>query len=434
MKSLLALLLCCAALSAEAGVKIQHWVAPSGARVYFVETHTLPMLDVQVDFPAGGAYAPADKAGLAGLTNGLMDAGAGSLNEEQIAERRADLGVRLSETSDGDRAGMVLRTLSARTERDAAIDLLRTLLTQPTFPADVLAREKARTIASIQEADTRPDAIAAKRFAAALYPDHPYGRSADAASIERITREDLVAFHKEHYTAHGAVVSMIGDLTRAEAEAIAQRITEGLPAGSAAPTLPPVKMPAAGRVDVAHPAAQSHIHVGLPALKRGDPDFYALQVGNYVLGGGGFVSRLMNEVREKRGLVYDVHSYFSPRVLEGPFEIGLQTKREQAGEALKVVNQVLADYLRTGPTAAELKAAQQNMADGLALRIDSNAKLLGFISAIGYFGLPLDYLDNYAQKVRAVTAQQVREAFARHVKPEHLVTVVVAGDDAKPVQ
>ena len=423
------LLTALAASVAYAGVKIEHWVAPSGARVYFVETHALPILDVQVDFAAGAAFDPPGKAGLAAMTRGLLDAGTADMDEEKIAGRLVDLGVHLTASGDYDRAGLTLRTLSAPTERDGALDLMRTLLAQPAFPEGPLAREKTRGIAAIQEADTRPDSIAAKRFAAAIYPDHPYGITATAESIGRITRDDLVAFHRAYYSAKRAAISIIGDVTRAQAEDIAQKLTATLPAGVEDTSLPAVKSPTQGIVRIAHPATQSHIHVGLPALKRNDPDFYALQVGNYSLGGGGFVSRLMKEVREKRGYAYSVYSYFAPRKLEGPFEIGLQTKREQAGEALKVAQDVLAGFLAQGPTEKELTAAKKNLIDGFGLRFDSNAKLLGYLSAIGFYHLPLTYLDDFPAKVRAVTAKDVRAAFQRHVKPENLVTVIVATDE-----
>jgi zinc protease len=413
---------------ARAGVKIEHWVAQSGAKVYFIEARVLPILDVQIDFAAGGAFVPPGKAGLAGLTKGLLEAGAGSLDEEAIAGRLVDIGARLGGGADSDRASVSLRTLATKAERDAALDLMRTVMSAPTFPQSVLEREKARSIASIREAETRPDAIAGKRFAAAIYPDHPYGVSPTVDTVTAITRDDLVEFHRKHYGAKGAVVSIIGDVSRTEAEAIAQRLTEALPAGGGALLPPAVKKPQAATLKIAHPAAQSHVHVGLPAISRGDPDYFPLLVGNYTLGGGGFVSRLMKEVREKRGYAYSVYSYVAPRKLEGPFEIGLQTKREQVDDALKVVNEVLRDYIAKGPTAQELAAAKKNMVDGLALRMDSNAKLLGYLSAIGFYGLPLSYLDDFPAKVNAVTAEQIRAAFARHVKQENLVTVVVAAD------
>lgn len=412
----------------QAGPQIQHWVAPTGARVFFVESRGLPILDVRIDFVAGGARSPEGKSGVASLTAGMLEAGAGSLDEEQISARLVDLGAQLSSSSDQDMASVSLRTLSSVEEKSGALALMQAVLSAPTFPDAVLAREKTRTIEALKEADTRPDAIAGKRFAQALYPQHPYGRVATAESVAHITRDDLVQFHRSHYTARGAVVSIIGDVVRAEAEAIARQLTEALPAGEPVARLPAVSLPIRDTIKLAHPAAQSHIHLGLPALSRTDPDYFALLVGNYTLGGGGFVSRLMKEVREKRGYAYSVYSHFSPRVLPGPFEIGLQTKREQATDALKVVDEVLTRFLAEGPSARELAAAQKNLIDGQALRIDSNAKLLGYLSLIGFYGLPLDYLDQFPRRVASVTRDDVKAAFRRHVKPENLMTVIVAAD------
>lgn len=414
---------------AHAGPQIQHWVAPTGAKVYFVESRGLPILDVNIDFVAGGARSPADKSGVASLTASLLEAGAAELNEEQIAARLVDLGARLSSGSDHDKASVALRTLSSPEEKTGALALMRAVLSGPTFPEDVLAREKTRSIEALKDAETRPDSIAAKRFAAALYGDHPYGRSATPESVAKIERADLVQFHRTHYVAGNAVVSLLGDISRQEAEAIAVQLTEALPAGAPLAPLPAVALPKRDTLKVDHPATQSHIHVGLPAMRRdASPDYFALLVGNYTLGGGGFVSRLMKEVREKRGYAYSVYSYFDPRVLPGPFQIGLQTKREQADAALKVVNEVLADFLAKGPTAEELAAAKKNLVDGQALRIDSNAKLLGYLALIGFHGLPLDYLDQFPRMVERVTKDDVKAAFNRYVKPENLVTVIVAAD------
>ena len=186
--TLVCLLTSLASSLALAGVKIEHWVAASGAKVYFIETRVLPILDVQIDFAAGAAFVPAAKSGLDSLTQGLLESGAGDLDEEQIAGRLVDIAARLGGGADSDRASVGLRILSARPQREAALDLMRTVLSAPTFPQAVLEREKGRTIASIREAETRPDAIAAKRFAAAIYPDHPYGVSPTVASVGAVTR------------------------------------------------------------------------------------------------------------------------------------------------------------------------------------------------------------------------------------------------------
>ncbi|MFZ2628768.1 MAG: pitrilysin family protein [Rugosibacter sp.] len=429
MKNIAAFLaLICLSTLAAAGVKIEHWKTASGARVYFVAARQLPILDVQLDFAAGDLYTPPGKAGLPGLTRGLLEAGAADMDEEKIAGRLVDIGAQLGGGADSDRASVSLRTLSSKTERDAALALLHAVLSAPTFPQAVLEREKTRSIAALREADTQPEAIAAKRFAAAIYPDHPYGLSATMESVAAITRDDVASFYQQHYAAKNAAISIIGDVSRGEAEAIAERLTQGLPAGGEPAPLPAVKLPPRQTIKLPHPAAQSHVFIGLPAIQRGDADFFPLLVGNYSLGGGGFASRLMQEVREKRGYAYSVYSYFAPRQLAGPFEIGLQTKRAQVNDALKVVNDVLTGFIADGPTAKELAAAKKNLVDGLALRLDSNAKLLGQVSVIGFYGLPLTYLDDFPAKVNAVTAAQVRAAFARHVPAGHLVTVVVAAD------
>jgi zinc protease len=221
---------------------------------------------------------------------------------------------------------------------------------------------------------------------------------------------------------------MIGDITRNEADAVAQQLTVRLPQGGALPVLPPVP-PAQGQEErIAHPASQSHILMGAPALARGDPDFFALTVGNYILGGGGFVSRLTREVREKRGLAYSAYSYFIPMAQPGPFQIGLQTQKEQTGEALKVVRDTLAAYLRDGPTPAELKAAKDNLIGGFPLRIDNNRKILDNIAVIGFYRLPLDYLDTWTTNVAKVTTADIKAAFNRKIAADRLATVVVGAE------
>src|ERR1019366_6892307 len=242
-KIIFAVVLGFAAMTAQAGVKIAHWVAPSGANVYFVETHDLPMLDVQIDFPAGSAFDPPGKAGVASLAQGMLDSGAGDFEEEQLAEHIADLGAQMGGSVDNDRAGLSMRMLSSQQEREPALALLQTILSRPTYPEPALVREKARTIAALQEEETRPDAIAAKRFAAAIYPGHPYGISPDVNSVASISRDDLLGFYRSHYVASRAVVAIIGDVSRNEAETIAQRLTQALPAASTQAELPPVTLP-----------------------------------------------------------------------------------------------------------------------------------------------------------------------------------------------
>ena len=423
---------------AHAALQIQNWTLENGARVLFVENHTIPMLDVSVEFDAGARRDPAGKAGLAAFTNGMLARGvlaAGTepaLSEAQVSDAFADTAAQRGGAAGSERAGASLRTLSSPAERDAALTLLARVLAQPSFPADIIARDKARTIAHLKEALTKPEAIADKAFWHALYGDHPYGQQASPESVATIERADILEFHRSHYVADRAVIAMIGDISRAEADAIAQQLTQRLPrlpnSTDALPAMPEVPPAHAEELRIAHPASQAHILIGAPALQRNDPDYFTLTVANYILGGGGFVSRLTREVREKRGLSYSIYSYFSPMAQPGPFQIGLQTSKAQADEALKVVRSTLATFLQEGPTNAELKAAKDNLIGGFALRIDNNRKILDNIAAIGYYRLPLDYLDTWTAKVAQVTVADIRTAFARKVALDKLVTVVVGVD------
>jgi zinc protease len=417
---------------ASAVLPIEHWTTSRGTRVYFVRADAIPMLDVNIDFDAGSRHDPVGKSGLASMTAGMLARGVDGFDETALAERFADLGASRSGGAGSDRASVSLRTLTSPRERDAAIDLIARIVSRPTFPEGPFKRERERVVQSLREAQIRPDAIAQRTFDALLYPTHPYGREPVPESIEAIGRDDLVDFHRRRFGADAAVVSMIGAVTRAEAEAIAERLTRGLPAGEPAPPIPGVVAPPSVERRIPHPATQSHILTGVPAMARSDPDFFPLFVGNYVLGGGGFVSRLTAEVREKRGLSYSVYSYFSPMAQPGPFVVGLQTQKAQTDDALKVVRETVERFVREGPTEAELLAAKQNLVGGFALRIDSNRKILDNLANIGWYRLPLDYLERWTEQVERVTTAQVRDAFQRKIQPDRLVTVVVGAPDGRP--
>ena len=417
---------------ARASLPIEHWTTSNGTRVYFVRADSIPMLDVSLDFDAGGRFDPEGREGLASVANAMLAKGAGSMNEEAIADAFARIGAQRGGGAGDDRASITLRTLVSEPELSSALSLLATIVSRPAFPADVLEREKQRIVQALREAETKPETIAQRAFSTLLYPAHPYGRSATPDTVAALTREQVADFHRRYYGAQRAVVSMIGAVSRERAERIAEQLTAGLPPGEASPPMPRVE-PAAGAQErrIAHPATQSHILIGAPSIARGDPDFFPLFVGNYVLGGGGFVSRLYSEVREKRGLAYSVYSYFAPQLQPGPFTIGLQTQKEQTDTALAVVRETLERFLRDGPTDEELAAAKANLVGGFALRIDSNRKILDNIATIGYYRLPLDWLDRWTARVEAVTAQQVREAFARKVRAGSLATVVVGAGPAQ---
>jgi zinc protease len=350
------------------------------------------------------------------------------MTESEISDALADVAAQRGGGPGTDRSGMSIRTLSSSSERDQSIRVLARLLAHPSIPDEFFGRDKARTISSLKEALTKPGSIADKAFWRLAYNGHPYGNETTVESVEAITRDDLLQFHQTHYVANHAVIAMIGDVTREQANAIAIELTRRLPQGGTLAELPAVPASTGIEQRFPHPASQSHLLLGMPALARGDKDFFALTVGNYILGGGGFVSRIYRQVREQRGLAYSTYSYFNPMTQNGPYIAGLQTRKDQTDEALKVIRETIATFLRDGPTEAELKAAKENLIGGFALRIDNNRKILDNLSMIAYHQLPLDYLDTWTAQVSRVTVADIRSAFARKLSLDRMVTVVVGAE------
>jgi zinc protease len=421
---------------AWAALPIQHWTQPSGVAVYLVESPAVPMVDVQIDFDAGSRRDPADQAGLASVMAGMLSKGVRgkspetALDENALGEAWADLGASFGASADNDRLSLRLRSLVYPDLLSRAAALAARQLAEPSFPANVWQRERQRLAASIREANTRPATVAGRAFAQAVYGSHPYGYEMTEATLARISVADMQALHTRLLRPCRAKVSVVGAVTRAQADALVQQLFARLPA-SACPTLPAVAevMPlsAAAERRIAFDSAQAHVFIGQPGFKRDDPDFFALTVGNYILGGGGFVSRLTNEVREKRGLSYSVYSYFAPGLHAGAFTLGLQTRPDQAAQAVQVARDVVKQFVADGPIEAELKAARDNLIGGFALRIDSNRKLLENVANIAWNGLPLDYLDTWTAQVERVTLADIRAALARKLQPQRMVTVVVGG-------
>ena len=416
-------------LPSAAMAPIEHWQTSNGARVYFVPAPELPMIDVQIVFNAGAAR-DGEQPGLAQLTHTLLDKGAGGLSADEIAQRLEGVGARIGGDSLRDMATLSLRSLNDGKYLQPALDLFATLLADPDFnPAD-LKRERERMLVALQYAQQKPGEVAERAFYAALYGEHPYASPPDGTveSLNAIDREALQRFHERFYVARNAVVAIVGALDRGAAERLADTLVKQLPAGAPAPALPEVPdLQAAREQRIEHPSSQTHIQVGQPGIHRTDPDYFALYVGNYILGGGGLVSRLSNEIREKRGLAYSAYSYFLPMAKEGPFELGLQTRNDQATEALQVLRDTLEAFVAKGPTAAELDAAKKHITGGHALRIDSNRKILEYLAVIGFYNLPLDYLETFNARIEAVSLEQVRGALQRRIQPDRMLTVLVGG-------
>jgi len=419
-----------AAGAAQAMPAIQHWTTENGAQVYFVPSPELPMMDVRVVFAAGSARDAA-LPGLAGLTNGLLDKGAAGLSADAIADRLEGLGAQLGSGSLRDMAWVSLRSLSDAAHFEPAVELMADVLTKPDFNQRDIDRERERTLVALRHSEQQPDDIAEYHFYADIYGKHPYASRpiGTEASLKRIARADIRDFYARYYVAANATIAIVGDIDRPGAERLARRLSAGLSVGQPAAPLPAVApLAEASEERIFHPSTQTHVLMGAPGIDRNDPDFFPLYVGNHILGGGGLVSLLYEEVREKRGLSYSVSSAFIPMQRKGPFMLGLQTRNDQLDEALGVLRETLQRFYDQGPTKEELIAARKNITGGFALRIDSNSKIIQYLAVIGFYGLPLDYLETFNDKVMAVTPGQIRDAFQRRVHPDEMVTVIVGGN------
>jgi zinc protease len=411
---------------------IQHWQTDNGARVYYVPAPELPMVDVRVVFSAGSARDNG-QPGLARMTNHLLNQGAAGLSANDIAGILEGLGAELETDALRDMAWVALRSLNSARHFDPAIEVMGKVLGQPDFNRPDLERERERALVSLRRSEQQPSKVADYRFYEAVYGEHPYATRpiGTAESLQALSVKDLRAFHQRYYVARNALIAIVGDIDRKAAEQLAAGLAGRLPEGERATPVPPVAaLAAAVEESVSRPSTQTHVRMGAPGMHRGDPDYFTLYVGNHILGGGGLVSRLFKAVREDRGLSYSVNSYFSPMAQDGPYIFSLQTRNDQTAEALQVLRETLKDFHDKGPTEAELVAAKKNITGGFPLRIDSNSKIVEYLAMIGFYDLPLDYLETFNDRVMAVTREQIRDAYQRRVPLQEMATIIVGGKPA----
>jgi len=433
VKRYLLLLLLCVVRAAPAAPDIQYWVTDKGVRVYFVETHEIPMITAKILFDAGSSRDNG-KPGVAVLTASLLGEGAGGLSADQISRNFEDLGAHFSSGAGREYAFVGLQSLSDSGQLDKVTENLRRVISRPDFPPVAFERERNRTLTGIQQKQQSPGDLAADAFYSAVYGDHPYAHAPEGTekSVKALTRKDIMDFYHRYYSAKNAVVALVGDLDRTRAGEFVTALFSELSGGARAPALPDVPaLTEAKTIKINFPSTQTHIIVGQRGIRRDDPDLFPLYVGNSVLGGGGMTSRLFEEIREKRGLSYSTYSYFLPMRQTGPFISGLQTRNDQAQEALKLLDQQLREFVKDGPTQKELKATQEYLTGGFPLRIDSNRDILEYLAMIGFYGLPLDYLDKYTQRITDVTTTQVQNAFQKKLSPDRMVTVLVGTESTK---
>ncbi len=419
--------------TAQAAPKIQHWKTDNGLGVYYVSAKELPMLDIALVF-AGGSARDGDKPGVSKLTSATLNKGADGMNADQLADAFESVGAKFSSSSRLDRSSVGLRTITMKDEQEKAIDTWLKVVGKPSFPTKDVERSKKQALISLQAEKQDPGSIAIKAFYQHLYGSHPYASPGNGTeeSVNAITADDLRAYYNKHYVAKNGILVLVGNITRDQAEALAQRISKNLQTGEKAAAIPEVTpLKESKTVRINFPSSQSHIFMGQMGDKRGDKDYYTLYLGNHVLGGSGFTSRLMKEIRVKRGFAYSVYSYFSPQRELGPYLLGLQTKNNQVDEALKVARDELNTFLKDGPTKAELEQSKKNITGGFPLRTASNADIASYVAMIGFYNQPLDYLESFSSKIQAITREQVMDAYTRRMHPEKMLTIIVGQQESK---
>ena len=410
-----------------ASPNIEYWITSAGTEVYYVHAPELPMVDIQIVFDAGSSRDE-DALGIAMLTNSLLADGANGDDADKISNDFESLGAIYAADIGYDSASLQLRSLTESELLKSAIVNLKKVLSAPDFPTDALERRQSQMLIGIKAKQQSPAAIAKDAFMKATYQSHPYAKPSEGTetSVKAINRKDIVSFYKKHYTAKNSMIAIVGAVSHELAKQISEDISVGFQDGEKASSIRAVEnLEEPQSIFIEYPSAQTHILVGQPGMKRGDSDYFSLYVGNHILGGGGMVSRLFEEVREKRGLSYSAYSYFSPMLFKGPFTAGLQTKTDQADEATSVLLENIKNYIEQGPTEEELIAAKKNITGGYPLRIDSNSKILNYVVVIGYYKLPLDYLETFNNNVEAVTIESIKDAFKRRLSPDKLVMVKV---------
>ena len=393
------------------------------------EDHSLPFVTLQLLIDAGSAKDPNGKEGLAYLTaRGLM-LGTGIHTQTDINEKLDFLGAELDASSDRDYALLSLRVL--KRDLDEGLALLLEIFTQPAFREKELMHEKEKTMALIQSEEDQPEVVAEKDFLKALFVSGPYRHPSTGTkeSLSKITKEDVLKFYRSYYHPNNCILSVVGDIG---SEEVKNKLAPLFEKQSKVP-LPDVplknvfsdlsKGPVTVKID--RQISQANIVLGNQGISRGNPDIYALRVMNYILGGGGFASRLLEEIRNKRGLAYSVESFFDPGRYEGSFQVELQTKNASAREAISLAVGQMKLMQETLVSEKELEGAKKYLIGSFPLMLDTQAKLAGFILQEEYYGLGLDYPEKYPGLIRAVTREDVLRVARSYLHPDQYVLIIV---------
>jgi zinc protease len=406
---------------------VQRRVLPNHLVLLASEDHALPFVTLQLLIDSGSRKDPSGEEGLAYLTARGLLLGTSGRAVNQIHAELDFMGASLNSSSGRDYATLTLRVL--KKDLDKGLDLFMEVLTQSVFPEEEVMREIEKTLAAIQSREDQPDEVAEKAFLKTLFLNSPYGHPVEGTreSVSKLTREGVARFYRSHYHPNHSILTVIGDMTKEELKSKLIPRLEKWPMGE----IP--KLPFRSKfeekqktVKINRPITQANIVLGHAGVSRDNPDFYAITVMNYILGGGGFVSRLVEEIRNKRGLAYSVGSYFDPGKYPGSFQIVLQTKNASAREALALSIQEMERIQKELVSEKELEGAKKYLIGSFPMRLDTQGKLANFLTQVEYYGLGLDYPEKYPSLIRSVTREEVLRVAKKYLHPKWYVLVIVA--------
>ncbi|SHE36304.1 zinc protease [Ruegeria intermedia] len=413
------------ALPAWAEIKIQEVTSPGGIRAWLVEDHSIPFTALELRFRGGTSLDDPDKRGAVYLMSGLLEEGAGDMDARSYARALESLAASFGYDASDDSVAISAQFLTEN--RDQAVDLLRTTIQQPRFDQDAIDRVRAQVLSGLRSDQTDPNTIAGRTFARMAYGDHPYGSDGKGTieSISALTRDDIVAAHKGVFAKDRLYVGAVGDITPDELGALLDHLLADLPeTGKPIPGKAQVNIPG-GVTVVEFDTPQSVALFGQKGIDRDDPDFFAAYILNHIVGGGGFESRLMQEVREKRGLTYGVGTYLVPKDLASVYLGSVSSANDRIAQAITVIRDEWRRAATEGVTQKELDDAKTYLTGAYPLRFDGNARIAGIMVGMQMEGLPIDYIATRNDKVNAVTLDEVNRVAAELLDPDGLHFVVV---------
>lgn len=419
--------ICFSPATVSAGNMADREVLPNGLVLLHSEQNALPIVRVVLAVRAGSVTEPPEKAGLANLTADMLNEGTASRSSREISEQIEFVGGELTTSGGEDYITVTLSVL--KKDVDLGFDLLSDIVLNPAFRDDEIQRRKAIIKSSIRQQKEEPGIVASKAFRKAVFGDHPYGRPVEGTeeSLDAITRADILNFHREYYAPNNSILSVVGDITKKELQALLDKYFKGW--AKKGVTEKPLQEPRPGTtprfIKIDKDLTQTNIILGHLGINRGNPDFYAVTVMNYILGGGGFASRLMDDIRDNKGLSYDVHSFFSANKYAGSFQAGLQTKNRTANIAVEEILKEM-ERIRTEPvTDKELSDAKSYLTGSFPLRIDSTKKMANFLIPVEFYELGLDYIDRYKRLIESVTKEDILRVARKYLDTKGYVLVMV---------